>query len=197
MKLKDILAVAGKPGLYKFISQGRNGIIVEGISDTKRMLVHSSSKVSALADIAIYTETEEVPLKEIFGKIYEKENGKQAINHKEPDNKLKDYFSEILPDYDKNRVYGSDIKKLISWYNLLIGFNLLDPNENDDEEEISKESVESPKIGDEKTAKQINATSMNKTALKGNKKAAGKASTQTKTSSAKSKSAGTSKKPSA
>lgn len=197
MKLKDILAVAGKPGLFKFISQGRNGIIVEGISDSKKMLVHSSSKVSALADIAIYTQNEEVPLKEILLKIFEKESGKQAISHKESDANLKDYFSGILPDYDKNRVYGSDIKKVISWYNLLVEFNLIDPNEKDEEEEAEKDSVEGKKTDEEKVVKQAKPASKAKSAPKGDKKPTIKASTQTKTSGSKSKSVGTSKKPSA
>jgi len=192
MKLKDILSVSGKPGLHKFISQGRNGIIVEGVSDSKRMLVHSSNKVSALADIAIYTENEEVPLKEIFKKIFEKEVGKQAISHKSTDEQLKEYFEGILPDYDKNRVYGSDIKKVISWYNMLIEHNLLDPNEKDEEEE-TPESKEAKSEKDDKPAKTKSAAKP-KTGTKTDKKPTPKASTQTKTAGAKSKSAGIGKK---
>jgi hypothetical protein len=190
MKLKDILAVAGKPGLFKFISQGRNGIIVEGISDHKRLLVHSSAKVSALADIAIYTESEEVPLKEIFKKIFEKETGKQAISHKEPEVELKNYFSGIVPEYDKNRVYGSDIKKVISWYNVLIEFNLLDPNEKDEEDDTeAKEELKKP--GEEKSAK---TETKKNAAPKIDKKPTAKASSQTKAAGGKSKSTGTVRK---
>lgn len=134
MNLKDILAVSGKPGLYKFISQGRNGVIVESFSDNKRMVVHSSNKVSALEDIAIFTETDEVPLKDVMGKIYEKETGAATMSHKSSNNELKDFFEEILPDYDKDRVYVSDIKKVINWYNILVDLNLLDPNDNGEEE---------------------------------------------------------------
>jgi hypothetical protein len=197
MKLKDILAVAGKPGLFKFVSQGRNGIIVEGISDNKRILVYTSNKVSALADIAIYTDTEEVPLKEIFKKIFEKEAGKQAINHKEADQKLKDYFTGILPEYDKNRVYGSDIKKVISWYNMLIEHNLLDPNEPDEEETTETGSEEVKAAGEEKAAKKAKPATINKPSPKADKKTATKIPTQTKSAGAKSKNAGTGKKPSA
>jgi Domain of unknown function (DUF5606) len=194
MKLKDIISVSGKPGLHKFISQGRNGIIVEGVSDNKKMLVHSSNKVSALADIAIYTDTEEVPLKEIFKKIYEKEVGKQAISHKSTDEQLKQYFEGILPNYDKNRVYGSDIKKVINWYNVLIEHNLLDPNEKDEEEEASVAETKDAK--GEKDDKPVKAKSAAKakTGAKTDKKPTPRASTQTKTAGGKSKSAGIGKK---
>lgn len=150
MKLKDILAISGKPGLYKFISQGRNGIIVESFTDSKRMIVHSTTKVSALEDIAIYTEVEEVPLKDVFTKIYEKEGGKATIDHKSNNDDLKNLFEEILPDYDKDRVYASDIKKVVAWYNTLIGLDLLDPNDTDEEElqdasETKEEKEDKPK----------------------------------------------------
>lgn len=153
MKLKDILAISGKPGLYKFISQGRNGIIVESFTDNKRMIVHSTTKVSALEDIAIYTEVEEVPLKDVFTKIYEKEDGKTTVDHKSGNDELKKLFEEILPEYDKNRVYVSDIKKVISWYNTLIDLNLLNPNESDEDEEEQKEGK---KPAEEKEVKEIN-----------------------------------------
>ncbi|MBN2484790.1 MAG: DUF5606 domain-containing protein [Bacteroidales bacterium] len=193
MKLKDTLAVAGKPGLFKFISQGRNGIIVESITDNKRMLVPSSSKVSALADIAIYTETEEVPLKEVLKKIFTKENGQQAVDHKSPEANLKDYFELVLPDYDKNRVYGSDIKKVISWYNLLTSLNLFDPDENEEEaEETATGEKEAKTAVKAKGSPQKGATPKNS-----DKKPSAKASAQTKNTAAKSKSAGTGKKPSA
>lgn len=149
MKLKDILAISGKPGLYKFISQGRNGIIVESFIDNKRMIVHSTTKVSALEDIAIYTEVEEVPLKEVFKSIYEKEGGKQTIEHKSDNQALKNLFEEVLPDYDKDRVYVSDIKKVVAWYNNLIELELLDPNDTDEEEKAEDEKgEEEPKQND-------------------------------------------------
>jgi hypothetical protein len=153
MKLKDILAISGKPGLYKFISQGRNGIIVESFTDSKRMIVHSTTKVSALEDIAIYTEVEEVPLKDVFTKFYEKEDGKATIDHKSNNDDLKRVFEEILPDYDKDRVYTSDIKKIIAWYNTLIGLDLLDPNETDEEDDNAAE----PESKEEKKDKEDEA----------------------------------------
>lgn len=139
MKLKDVLAISGKPGLFIYISQGRNGIIVESVLDKKRMAVHSTTKVSALEDIAIYTETEEVPLKKVLLKVYEKENGEPTISHKSTNDELKTFFESILPDYDKDRVYVSDIKKLVSWYNLLIEHKLLNPEDLKDEEENEEE----------------------------------------------------------
>ena len=108
MKLKDILAISGKPGLYKFISQGRNGIIVESFADKKRMVVHSTTKVSALEDIAIYTEEEEVPLKDVFSKLYEKEDGEMTIDHKSGNVELKNLFNEITA----KRAKTVDIKEI-------------------------------------------------------------------------------------
>jgi hypothetical protein len=139
MKLKDILAISGKGGLYKFISQGRNGIIVESFEDNKRMVVHSSAKVSALEDIAIFTESEEVPLGEIFKKIFEKQGGKETISHKSSPEELKALLESVLPDYDRERVYVSDMKKLVNWYNLLLGLNLLIPEE-ETKDEVEKEA---------------------------------------------------------
>lgn len=142
MKLKDILAISGKGGLFKFVSQGRNGIIVESYDDKKRTVVHSSAKVSALEDIAIFTDEEEVPLAEVLKKLYEKEGGKETISHKSSPEELKALLQEVLPDYDKERVYVSDIKKLIQWYNLLLKHDLLKPDEGDSDEEKKQESKE-------------------------------------------------------
>jgi hypothetical protein len=142
MKLKDILAISGKGGLFQFVSQGRNGIIVESFEDKKRTVVHSSAKVSALEDIAIFTENEEVPLADVFKKLYEKENGKETISHKSSPEELKALLQEILPEYDRERVYVSDIKKLVHWYNVLIQHNMLKPEEEEpgeDKKEIMKE----------------------------------------------------------
>jgi hypothetical protein len=142
MNLKDILSISGKGGLFKFISQGRTGIIVESFEDKKRTVVHSSSKVSALEDIAIFTD--------VFGKIYEKENGNETISHKSTPEELKMLMGEILPDYDKERVYVSDMKKLVHWYNFLVKRDLLKP----DEEEVKKDEKEGKDTREKKTAKQ-------------------------------------------
>jgi hypothetical protein len=126
MELKDIMAISGHSGLFKFISQGRHGIIVESLSDAKRTSISASSKVSSLTDIAIFTNDGEVPFKDVLKKIKEAENGGPAINQKSEDKELKKYFEKILPDYDRERVYTSDIKKVITWYNQLQSLNLLE-----------------------------------------------------------------------
>jgi hypothetical protein len=119
MNLEGIIAVTGKPGLYKVIGQTKNGVIVDSLGDGKKTTMSSSSKMSALQDIAIYTYTEEIPLVEVLEKIRIKEEGKATIGHKSSSNVLITYFKEILEDFDEDRVYPSDIKKVISWYNTL------------------------------------------------------------------------------
>lgn len=137
--MKGILAISGQPGLSKLISEAKNCIIVESLVTGKRMPVYSTSKVSSLVDIAIFTETGEVTLKEVFKKISEKEKGGE-ITAKDSGPDLKAYFEQVLPDYDKNRVYTSDMKKIVQWYNLLLKKNLLDFEEEETKpEESTKE----------------------------------------------------------
>lgn len=112
--LKEILSISGKPGLQKLISNSSNAIIVESLIDGKRFPAYSNSKIIALEDISIYTEAEDMPLKEVFKRISAKENGKSALSHKEPTEKILAYFEEIVPEYDKERVYVSDMKKSFS-----------------------------------------------------------------------------------
>ncbi len=138
MKLKDILAISGKGGLYKFVSQGRNGIIVESFADGKRIAVSSSAKVSALNDISIFTETDEIPLSKVLQSIYDKEEGKETISHNASNDELKAFMESILPEYDRNRVYVSDMKKLVQWYNILQSKNLLLPDASEETESTEK-----------------------------------------------------------
>ena len=147
MDLKDILSISGHPGLYKFITQGRNGMIVESLETKKRMFAYDSYKVSSLEDISLYTEEKEVALADVLKKIYEKESGGVTINHKEPNEKLKDYFNEVLPDYDRSKVYTSDIKKILNWYNILHKLKMLDFKE---EKKKAKEEKEETKKEEEK-----------------------------------------------
>jgi hypothetical protein len=125
MVLKDILAISGEPGLFKFIAQGKNAIIVEHLETKKRSSAFASAKVSSLEDIAIFTENEDVPLSKVFDLIHEKENGGLAVDSKVDNNKLKIWFEGILPEYSKDKVYLSDIKKVAQWYNTLHKLNLL------------------------------------------------------------------------
>ena len=120
MGLEKILAISGKPGLYELTAQSRGGFIVKSIPEGKKMAVNIRHNVSLLSEIAIYTYTEEVPLADIFEKIKEKESGEEAISPKSSKAEMEKYFEEILPDYDVDRVYVSDMKKIFQWYNLLI-----------------------------------------------------------------------------
>lgn len=133
--LKGILSVSGQSGLFKLVAESKNNIIVESLETFKRMPVHSTSKVSALEDIAIYTENGDVPLKDIFKAIFEKENGGPAISPKASANELKIYFEKVVPEYDKDRVYISDIKKVLLWYNTLQNKKLLDFSEEEKDKE--------------------------------------------------------------
>jgi hypothetical protein len=135
--LKGILSVSGQSGLFKLVAESKNNIIIESLETFKRMPVYSTSKVSALEDIAIYTVEGDVPLKEIFKAISEKENGGPAISPKASSNELKVYFEQVVPQYDKDRVYISDIKKVLLWYNTLQGKDLLDFSE---EENLNEEN---------------------------------------------------------
>lgn len=119
--LKTILAVSGKPGLYKLISQAKNMLIVESLSDKKRLPIYASDKVISLGDIAMYTDDDEVPLVKVLAAVQEKEKGAVAsIDYKKASaDELNAFMAEVLPDYDRDRVHVSDIKKLIQWYNLL------------------------------------------------------------------------------
>ncbi len=120
MNIDKVVSISGKPGLHQVISQGKNTIIVESLQDKKRFPVSSLQSLSALSDIAIYTYDEEIPLKDVFLNIHKKENGDKAIDPKSDKVKLLAYFSEILPEYDEERVYPSNIKKIILWYNTLV-----------------------------------------------------------------------------
>ncbi len=134
MSLEKILSISGKPGLYKLKTQTRNGFLAESLIDGKKISVGARDNVSLLSEIAIYTLTEELPLREVFKKISEKEDGGQTINHKVPKVELEEFFFEVLPDYDEDRVYPSDIKKVVQWYNLLQKNGVTDFSEKTEEE---------------------------------------------------------------
>lgn len=124
--LKEIISISGHSGLFKFVSQGRQGIIVESLIDGKRINVPVTAKVSAISDIAVFTDSGEVALREVLAKIKEMEDGKPSIDPKSDSKEIVKYFAKAMPDYDRDRVYTSDIKKIITWYNQLQAHNLLD-----------------------------------------------------------------------
>lgn len=147
MNLKDILAVSGEGTLFKFIAQGKNAVIVENLETGRRFSAGATAKVSALDEIAIFTTGEDIPLSRVMDLIHEKENGGEALSHKEPDAALKKYFAEVLPEFDRDRVYTSDIKKVLHWYNILHKLNLL-VKEEEKTEEIAGEAVTDSEAGD-------------------------------------------------
>lgn len=126
MELKDILAISGQPGLFKYVAQGSNGVIVESLLDGRRTNATGSSKVSALAEIAIFTDEEEIPLWRVFEALYKNTGGRESISPKSTPDQLKAKMVEIVPDYDRDRVHVSDMKKLFSWYNILVGAGMTD-----------------------------------------------------------------------
>jgi hypothetical protein len=148
MILKDILAISGEPGLFKFIAQGKNAIIVEHLETKKRSSAYGSAKVSSLEDIAIFTDKEDLPLGKVFDLIQEKEKGGRAIDSKADAAKLKIWFEGILPEYSKDKVYTSDIKKVAQWYNILHNLNLLvkeEPEKAPEEKVLEKKPAKEKK----------------------------------------------------
>lgn len=165
MNLKGFISITGKPGLYKIVGQAKERLIVESLIDGKRMPAFASQRISALDDITMYTSDEDVTLGEVMKKIYEKEKGAACISHNEDASKLHTYFLEILPNYDKERVYSSDLKKLFSWYNLLQSTGVLEKiaHENGETVAETKEEVNAEAEG-EKPAKKAAAKSGEKKA---------------------------------
>lgn len=135
MKLDKIIAIGGKPGLFKLLTQTKSGFVAESLTDGKRLTVNLRNQVSVLSEISVFTLEEEKPLPEVFELLLQKENGStSSISHKADKLALEEYFFEILPNYDEDRVYPSDIKKIIRWYNILVEHKLLETSEDKEEE---------------------------------------------------------------
>lgn len=137
MEFSKIISVGGKPGLFQVISQSKNAVIAESLIENKRLAINATQNVSLLENIAIYTYEEDVPLLDIFTAMFEKTAGKEAISHKENSKKLTTFFAEVLPNYDDERVYASNIKKVIQWFNILIKAGM----DFSKSEEVAEESV--------------------------------------------------------
>ena len=159
MDISRILTISGKPGLYKVVGQTNNGVIVESLIDGKRTPTYSNDQVSALEEISIYGKVDDVPLKNIFQKMYDVEAGKAtSVSTKEKGGDLRDYFSDLVPEFDGERVYNSDIKKVMSWYNTLLakGFIEAEPEANEVlEEEVVEEKPKPKKASKKKEAKLV------------------------------------------
>lgn len=154
IQLKDILAISGKGGLFKFIAQARNGIVVESLEDQKRHVAPATARVSSLEDIAIFTIEEEIPLADIFFMIHEKSEGKETTSHKAQVEELKSKFKELVPEYDEDRVYVSDIKKVFQWYNQLHSHELLEVIDKEEDKEDDKEKAENVEVPKETPAEE-------------------------------------------
>jgi hypothetical protein len=141
MILKDILAISGEQGLFRFIAQGKNAIIIEHLETGKRSSAFSSAKVSSLEEISVFTEEEDLPLGKVFDKIFEKEGNGPSIDPKSDPEKLKEYFGEIIPDYSREKVYVSDIRKIVLWYNILRKKNMLIKEEPEKKEDAKKDKT--------------------------------------------------------
>ncbi|MBP1673581.1 MAG: hypothetical protein H6Q25_1396 [Bacteroidetes bacterium] len=140
MDLSKIMSISGKNGLYKLISQGKNNFIVESLEDGKRVPAFSHDGIATLDNISIFTEDEDILLTKVFQMIFQKENGAEITTILNDNTKLKKYFEEVLPNYDKERVYVSNIKKVIVWYNILVKHNLIDL----EEETTENQELEAP-----------------------------------------------------
>ncbi len=149
--IKKILSIAGRPGLYKLVSQGKNMLIVESLANGKRTPAYAHDKVVSLGDISIYTSENDVPLTEVFETIKEKNNGKPVDVKKMDDAEVRAYFAEILPEFDRDRVYTNDIRKVFAWYNDLIAAGVTEFKNNEIAEDQAAEEAE--KADEAQTAK--------------------------------------------
>jgi len=180
MNLSGIISISGKPGLSNIVSQLKNGLIAESLIDGKRFPVHGTEKISSIEDISIYTYDEDILLSEVFEKIYALEEGKKSIDHKSSNDELKAYFEKVLPNYDKERVYTSDIKKVIQWYNLLLEKDLLKKEEVKEEKETEKSAAAKTKKTTTEKNPAAKATAKSKAPKPSSQKGGSKVSTPRK-----------------
>ena len=145
MDLKKIVAIAGYPEVFKVIKEARKGLIVESLQTGKRMQAFVTYKISSLEDIAIFTQDGEMPLKDVFKRIWDKENkGKAPDPKKLSKDEIINYFEQILPEYDRNKVYVSDMKKVLRWYNMLLDKGLLDFDQEQDKKQEQEQTSDNP-----------------------------------------------------
>ncbi len=152
MDLSKIISVAGKPGLFRVVAQGRQAVIAESLLDGKRIPVPSSSKVSSLEEISMFTTGDDVPLKKVLENIFALEKGKESIDPKESDDKLFAKLAEALPEHDRERIYASDVRKLFGWYQQLLKAGEFAKKEEEKKEEKAEKTAKAkaPKEGDKK-----------------------------------------------
>ena len=184
MNLKGIIAISGRSGLFKVVTQGKNNVIVESMIDKKRFPAYASEKISTLEDISIFTYEEDVKLTDVLKSIFEKNEGKEAISHKEDIKVLEKELKNHLPNYDQERVYPSDIRKVFQWYNLLQKADLLKPSETEAVVEDDKAAKETKPKKEEPKKKSVSAA---KTTTKAPKAASVKKAAPVKTGSSRGK----------
>ncbi|CAI8164220.1 MAG: Uncharacterised protein [Crocinitomicaceae bacterium] len=159
MDLKDIISISGKSGLFSTVGKSKNNVIVESIIDKKRFPIFNTNRISALSDISIYTYEEEVLLSDIYRKIYESNDGKATIDHSESTEKLRAKLEKFVPNYDKEQVYNSDIKKLFQWYNLLHKTKKLKLKKSEKEDSKTEKEIIKVDKSEKKPKKQISKKS--------------------------------------
>ena len=142
MDLNKILSITGKPGLYRLVAQSKNGLIIESLLDGKRMNAFMNEKISSLEEISLFSHSEDVALKDVLRNMFNLTNGQKAIDNKADDVKIKEFFGQIVPDYDKERVYVSHMRKVIGWYNLLLEKGMLDFTEEEVTESKPEDTAE-------------------------------------------------------
>ncbi len=140
MELREILAISGQAGLYKFVAQSQRGIIVESLLDGRRSNTPQTARVSALNEISIFTEGEDIPLGQLFTNMFEYYKGEQGVSHKDTDDRVKEAFAACLPEYDRERVRLSDMKKSFAWYNILVAAGMSSFLESEAQEETESQS---------------------------------------------------------
>ena len=140
MIIQEIIAIAGKPGLFRILTTGRNSLVVESMTDGKRMSIAASSRVSSLGDITMYTTDEDIHLRDVLHRIHDHTGGKEGVSHKASPGEIRDFVDAIIPELDHERVYNSDLKKLVQWYNMLARFEAF-PLESQHEIEEAEEAA--------------------------------------------------------
>ena len=184
MSLKGIIAISGRPGIFKVVAQGKNNVIVESMLDKKRFPAYASERISTLEDISVFTYDEDVKLTDVFKTMQDKYQGAKAITHKEDMPVLEKELRSFLPNYDENRVYASDIRKLFQWFNLLHDANLLI---NEDEEAEEKDKKETKEVKAPKAEKKKAPAAVKDTVSKAPKAASVKKAAPVKTGSSRGK----------
>ena len=156
MDLKDIISISGKSGLFSTVGKSKNNVIVESLKDKKRFPIFNTNKISALSDISIYTYDEEILLSELFDRIQKKYKKEAAVSHLESAEELKKVFKELVPNYDQEQVYNSDIKKVFQWYNILHDTdNLIKEESKEEKKESSGDADKKKEDSKEETKKEV------------------------------------------